>query len=213
MKEIWHSLSSTTQRTIAHWTVAVMAALLVVGPLASAMGQTVGLSENVSTALGFASAMSALVWWGRKRQTRRQAVLNSRPKPRIFRSPREAESIACDWLRYIGYQDAELTRSGPDGGIDLESRQAIGQVKAEMKRCGRPVIQQTFGVGRALGKDPYVFALAGFTRPAIEWADENGVSLFEFNHAGEIEAVNRLAALRLKAADDRAFRHAQGKAP
>lgn len=213
MIELWDSLSSATRRAIVHWTIAITTAVLVIAPLGTAAGRSVGLAQDTSAVLGLASAIAALIWWGRRRQARRRAVLHSRPKPRVFRSPREAESVARDWLRYVGYPDAELTSLGSDGGVDVEGRHAIGQVKAEMKRCGRPVVQQTFGVAQSKGKDPYVFALAGFTQPAIEWADDNGVALFEFNHAGEVEAVNRIASLRLKAADDRAFRHARGEVP
>ena len=40
-----------------------------------------------------------------------------------------------------------------------------------------------------------------YTAQAIEWADEVGMGLFRFNHAGEVEAINRAAGSMLERAE------------
>lgn len=116
------------------------------------------------------------------------------PSARVIRTAWEAEEVVADWLRYWGYVDAFVTGGGgPDSGVDVEAGRAVAQVKAEMRAIGRPVIQQVFGIAAHADKDPFVFALAGFTEGAVTWADAAGVALFEFDLAGVPQPVNRLA--------------------
>lgn len=41
----------------------------------------------------------------------------------------QVEHACCMWMRANGYPDVRLTRFGADGGIDIESREAVAQVK------------------------------------------------------------------------------------
>ena len=89
------------------------------------------------------------------------------------------------------------TPKGPDAGIDVRGIGIVAQVKAAMKPTGLPVIVQVFGAAQNVSASAAVFALNGFTRQAVKWADDAGVALFVFNLMGEAEAVN-VAAQRLK---------------
>lgn len=122
------------------------------------------------------------------------------PKRRLIRTARDAELVARDWMRFMGYADAWLTRKGKDMGIDVNSTKAIAQVKARTTPVGRPIVQQTFGVGQAESKQSLVFSMAGFTDEAIEWGDNVGMALFTFNRQNEVKPLNRTAESLLRKA-------------
>ena len=93
----------------------------------------------------------------------------------------EAENLAADYLTRLGFKGVELETGGADGGVDVRVPDLIvAQVKATGSRVGRPVIQQIFGIGQAEGAQAVVFSLSGFSQEAIDWADEQTVSLFVF---------------------------------
>jgi len=141
----------------------------------------------------------------RIRQQHLEALSRIRPEPRLFKTFREAEDLAREWMMYFGFVDSALTNAGADAGIDVESAVAVAQVKAWSKPVGRPVVQQTFGAAVAVGKRALVFALGGYTAEATSWADEYGVALFEFNHAGMVEAANSLGRQLIERGDARAL--------
>ena len=140
-----------------------------------------------------------------RERARRKAVASVRPQPRMFKTADEAEVIARDWTRYLGFYDAEVTPKGPDAGVDVASEAVVAQVKATAKPTGRPVIQQIYGAAVAEEKLALVYTLGGYTAEALSWADDNNVALFEFNHSGEVEAANGSGERLLRAADDRAI--------
>lgn len=107
----------------------------------------------------------------------------------LIRTAREAEEAAARWLRNIGFSDVELTPPGPDGGLDVASGFVAAQVKAEVKPIGRPVIQQTLGVARALNSIPFCFALGGYTADARLYGETNGVALLQFDLQGYLEPL------------------------
>lgn len=121
------------------------------------------------------------------------SVTGSSPAPRLLRSPRDAEPTVADWLAYWGYRQVRCTPIGPDAGIDVESEQALVQVKAELAPTGRPVVQQTYGVATAAGKAAMVFSLGGFTKEALDWAAAARVALFGFDLQGIPEPPNEPA--------------------
>ena len=93
----------------------------------------------------------------------------------------EAESFAASYLTRLGFKGVELETGGADGGVDVcVPGLIVAQVKATSSRVGRPVIQQIFGIGQAEGAHAVVFSLSGFSQEAIDWADEQTVSLFVF---------------------------------
>jgi hypothetical protein len=117
-------------------------------------------------------------------------------RARTIRSPDDAEQVAAEWMRHFGFEDARCTAAGTDGGVDVRSREAVAQVKAQLTPVGRPELQALYGVARSESRRPLFFSLMSYTAAAMAWADEVQMALFRFDHAGTVEAVN-LAAERL----------------
>ncbi len=119
---------------------------------------------------------------------------------RTIRSPDDAEQVAAEWMRHLGFGDARCTGAGTDGGVDVRSQTAVAQVKAQLSPVGRPELQALYGVARSEGRQPLFFSLMSYTTAALTWADEVGMALFRFDHAGLVEAVNAPAETLLAAA-------------
>jgi len=110
--------------------------------------------------------------------------------PHLIRCPDDAEQVAAEWMRHLGFADARCTGAGTDGGVDVRSRAAVAQVKAQLSPVGRPELQALYGVAHSEGRRPLFFSLMSYTAAATAWADEVGMALFRFDHAGTVEAVN-----------------------
>ncbi|HEV7862402.1 MAG TPA: restriction endonuclease [Acidimicrobiia bacterium] len=119
---------------------------------------------------------------------------------RTIRSPDDAEQVAAEWMRHLGFDDARCTAAGTDGGVDVRSRGAVAQVKAQLAPVGRPELQALYGIARSEGRLPLFFSLMSYTAAAQGWADEVGMALFRFDHAGMVEAVNGAGEALLAAA-------------
>jgi hypothetical protein len=119
---------------------------------------------------------------------------------RTIRSPDDAEQVAAEWMRHLGFGDARCTGAGMDGGVDVRSRDAVAQVKAHLTPVGRPELQALYGVARSEGRRPLFFSLMSYTAAALSWADEVGMALYRFDHAGMVEPVNAAAETLLAAA-------------
>ncbi|MFD8263380.1 restriction endonuclease [Streptomyces griseoluteus] len=132
-----------------------------------------------------------------------------RPQPRLIRTAREAELIAVDWMRYLGFTDAVATPVGADEGIDVISERGLAQVKMEGSPTTRPTIQQLHGVATAKEKDALFFSLAGYTPPASTWASQHGIALFQYDRQGTPQAINTPALRLLETADGRASQRAE----
>ncbi|TCB94466.1 hypothetical protein E0H26_21380 [Micromonospora zingiberis] len=121
------------------------------------------------------------------------------PLPQAIDSWQKAESNAADWMRYWGFADARVTEGGADSGVDVWSRAALAQVKCEAVQVGRPVLQRLVGArGRDVDKALFVFSGAGFSSPAVEYANEMDICLFKYTLAGAVTAENRAARAFLK---------------
>lgn len=115
------------------------------------------------------------------------------PNPALIRRPQDAERAVREWMKYFGFEDAELTPGGPDSGVDVMSSAAVAQVKAYMVPVGRPDIQRLAGVAGHARKRGLFFALNGYTSEAAAWADEAEIALFSFDFQGRPVAENRHA--------------------
>lgn len=93
-------------------------------------------------------------------------------------------------MRHLGFSDARCTPAGTDGGVDVRSSGAVAQVKAQLTPVGRPELQALYGVARSEGRRPLFFSLMSYTAAALTWADEVGMPLFRFDHAGMVEPVS-----------------------
>src|SRR6266480_5439695 len=101
-------------------------------------------------------------------------------RPRLLRSPTDFEEAAADWMRVWGYRSVRRTAAGRDGGIDVESIEAVAQVKAWMVPVGSPEIQQLKGAAYE-GRFALFFSLTDYTAAAVRFADQAGVALFRFS--------------------------------
>ena len=128
---------------------------------------------------------------------------SGRPPERLIRDARDAELIAAEWMRHLGFTDAVATPVGADGGIDVVSARAVAQVKLEGKPTGRPTVQQLHGVAALENKTGVFFSAAGYTPQARTWAQTSGTLLFRFDRQGAVEAVNAVAHELLAEADAR----------
>lgn len=92
----------------------------------------------------------------------------------------DAEWMGMLWLRRFGYLDAHRTGPGPDGGIDIEARDVVGQVKNWIDPVGIADVQRTKGAA-VCSQVSVVFAAHGFTNSALEFADRQNVALFRLD--------------------------------
>src|SRR3954471_22071540 len=93
-------------------------------------------------------------------------------------------------MRHLGFADARCTPAGTDGGVDVRSREAVAQVNAQLTPVGRREPEALYGVPRSAGRRPLFFSLMSYTAAARTWADEVGMALFRFDHAGMVAPVN-----------------------
>lgn len=106
---------------------------------------------------------------------------------------REAEFLAANHMRSMGFTDAEVTPLGSDGGVDVTSAAAIAQVKHFTgSAVGAPVVQQL--IGAANGREHAIFyALNGYTSSAISLAEDTKTALFTYSLDGVAAAVSTAA--------------------
>jgi TPR repeat protein len=121
--------------------------------------------------------------------------LKLRPRLSPIYTWQEAEHLAQRWMFYFGFHDAKLTRAGSDGGVDVNSNRAIAQVKFEKAATGRPKLQELAGIAHDQGKAALFFSLSGYTKNAIQWAEQSriGIALFRYDNSGKVIAVNNSA--------------------
>ena len=93
----------------------------------------------------------------------------------------EAERIAARFMRTLGFEDAEVTPPGADGGIDVRSACAVAQVKAYTGQIGRPDLQRFRGAALAGHQAALFFSVNGFTQNALAWGDMANLALFTFD--------------------------------
>ncbi len=100
---------------------------------------------------------------------------------------RDFEDVAplvVDWMRGNGFPDAGLTEDAGVGAYDVDSANAIAEVNIGAPPA-RPNVQRLDEVARSVGRRALYFSLRGFTASAVEWADNVGIALFEFDKDGD----------------------------
>ncbi|MBD0862884.1 restriction endonuclease [Gordonia sp. zg691] len=111
-------------------------------------------------------------------------------------------------MQQIGVKGAHATPGSRDGGIDVEARRAIAQVKWTSAQVGRADLQRLCGADRgAKGRNRRLvfFAKTGYSPEAVKYASEAKIFLFTFTLKGKVEARNERARKLLKG-DTRKFR-------
>lgn len=98
----------------------------------------------------------------------------------------EAEHFAAAHMRQLGFEDAEVTPPGADGGLDVVDPGGFAQVKHHSQPVGSPALQQLIGIGEARDGIACFYSLSGYTRAAIEVAEASEVALFSYSIAGAV---------------------------
>jgi hypothetical protein len=125
-----------------------------------------------------------------------QQQVDERLRDGALDSPRAAELAMARWLTKQGCSSIRVSPAGADGGIDISGDGIVAQVKYwRSNSVGRPVVQQLHGAGN--GRDCVVFALwsGGYSRQAVEWAEEHDVALLTFDEDGNVVEAHTTAAM------------------
>jgi hypothetical protein len=128
----------------------------------------------------------------------RPAKRISRPHAPVVGSWQAAEEFAAWHMRSLGFADARVTNAGADGGIDVISSRAVGQVKHyETTAVGRPAIQQLRGAAHGI-EWALFYTRSGYTAGAISYAGGVHVALFTYADDGTVHGANDMAAFLLQ---------------
>lgn len=113
--------------------------------------------------------------------------------------PYEYEKYCCRWANELGARKITVTQQSIDGGIDLDGPEHVGQVKMHGVPVGVPSVRQLYGVAQSVGKKALFFTTMGYTRAAIEFANENDIALFVADPVNEtLDGLSHEARLALK---------------
>lgn len=116
------------------------------------------------------------------------------PEPFHVATRNLAEENAARWIRYRGYTDAQVTPSGPDGGIDVVGSEVIAQVKFKAARAGVEDVQRLAGATFSPpGTQAMFFTGTTYSAKAILFAEDAGIALFSHGLDSRVTAINDLA--------------------
>ena len=131
------------------------------------------------------------------------------PAPRIgyIENAHAFEKYMAEWMRWLGWDDAKAMPVGPDEGIDVKAKGALGQAKHWDTEVGIEEVQRHNGVCEGIQKHGRVFlSKSGYTPQAIKWANDRDLPLFEMkagsNDAGVVastKAAEKLLKVGAKA--------------
>lgn len=111
-------------------------------------------------------------------------------------TPADAEELAAEHMRNLGFEDAAATGGGADGGLDVNSTNAVAQVKMHFKPTGRPDLQKLFGArAHQTSKAMLFYNFAGYSNDAVKYADSVQMALFRFDLNGHVTPNNETARL------------------
>ena len=120
-----------------------------------------------------------------------------RPAPATGQvSPHEAEELVAAWMRHLGEVTASATPFSNDGGIDVEGRFYIAQVKHYNKPVSVSAVREFVGVVAMdqAARSGLFFTSTGYVPGAVLAADQAGVALFVYEaYRGELRAANAVA--------------------
>jgi hypothetical protein len=103
-----------------------------------------------------------------------------------------AEHLVAEWLKFLGFEEAQVTQYSNDGGIDVATREHVVQVKNYRdKAVSVTEVRELFGVAASERKRAVLFTATSCTAQAIEFADKNGIALIRFDaRLGSLEEIN-----------------------
>jgi hypothetical protein len=106
---------------------------------------------------------------------------------------RAAEVKVAGWLVERGERGVAVTPSSHDLGIDVNTDGLVVQVNHWKGNVGAPHVRQIVGAAMPSGKQPVLFTRSGFTRDALEFAEQAGVGLFTYDELGGLSPVSSVA--------------------
>lgn len=117
-------------------------------------------------------------------------------------------AVTTSIMQQFGFKEAHATPGSRDGGIDVDARKAIAQVKWTNAKVRRDELQKLCGADRGAkvrNRRLVFFAKTGYSSDAVKFADQAKMFLFTFTLKGNVEAKNRRARKLLKG-DTKKFR-------
>lgn len=109
-------------------------------------------------------------------------------------SPRGAETLVAQWMRHLGVIDAYVTQYSRDGGIDVESRSHVAQVKHITGAVKVSDVRALHGVGVSMRKQSWFFTSTRYTEESTNFADHVGMALFVYSaERGTLRGANATA--------------------
>ena len=98
------------------------------------------------------------------------------------------EELAARHLRFLGVHDAQQTKAGADGGLDVASPSVAAQAKQVAKPIGRPMLQGLVGAADPTQYTVF-YSTSGFTDEALDFAAARGIALYAVSGMGDITAL------------------------
>ena len=109
-------------------------------------------------------------------------------------TPRGAEELVAQWMRYLGERAAAVTQYQGDGGVDVIGESFVAQVKHFAGKVGVAPIREIAGAAMIDGRGALFFTSIGYSIGAIEFANKSGVALFVYSaERAELVAMNQRA--------------------
>lgn len=95
----------------------------------------------------------------------------------------------------LGFTDVKVTEGGADRGLDVDSVEAVAQVKHLKKAVGVDAIRIHMGVAARERKQAVFYSLNGYTSGAVSEALQGNVALFVYSDERVVLPYNRIARL------------------
>lgn len=96
------------------------------------------------------------------------------------------EAVCAEFMRTAGFADAEQTRKGPDGGVDVVAKQAVGQAKfLTNKKVTADMVRALYGSKHEKGVEYAMFFTygPGYTSDALRTAESLKVLCYVYKAA------------------------------
>jgi hypothetical protein len=107
------------------------------------------------------------------------------PSKMVSFNANQFEIYCAGWVEHLGGKNVTVTQASADGGIDVVSDNEVAQVKLHGKPVSVQPVRELFGAAKALSKSPIFFSSAGYTKSAIDFAEQNDILLFTADPLGE----------------------------
>ena len=127
------------------------------------------------------------------------------PQPQPYGVSHEgAESLCADWMKHFGISDAKVTKFVNDGGIDIQSKGWIAQVKNVGNPVGVASVREFVGVVNDDGRRGLYFSRSGYSSGAIEFADRQNLALLVFHpKTAKLTPANQLGLMFIESSRSR----------